>query len=205
MKSIIVVDDHPVVRLAVRNTFGGQDDCLFVGEASGPEEMMALIRQLPPDLVILDMMLGRNDGLTLIRKIRTIDPEIRVLVFSTRDDAVHVARARREGASGYVSKNAEPGVLLQAARSVLAGFLVFPETDGARGHEQIAVAPDICLSRRELSVLTLMAGGMRNKAIAERLYLSPKTISTYKARMQEKLGLASTLELIDYARFHGLG
>lgn len=95
MKSVLVVDDHPVVRMALANALSSQTDLLFVGEAASQDEALTLARQMPPDLVVLDMMLGETDGLMLIRHLRNLDPELRVLVFSMRDDAVHIARARR--------------------------------------------------------------------------------------------------------------
>lgn len=204
MKSVLVVDDHPVVRMALANALSSQTDLLFVGEAASQDEALALARQMPPDLVVLDMMLGESDGLMLIRHLRKLDPELRVLVFSMRNDAVHIARARREGASGYVAKSASMEVLLQTIRAVLSGFQVFPDSDNGKGSDMAMVEPAAQLSRRELTVLSLMCRGLRNKDIADSLFLSPKTISTYKSRMQEKLGLDSTLDLIDYARLHGL-
>lgn len=205
MKSVIVIDDHPIIAMAVKGYFEREGDFVIVGDASSGSAGLELVRRLTPDLVILDLLLSRVDGLTLIRQLRAIDPAPKILILSARDEAIYISRAAEEGANGFVAKSASLDILLQAARTVLAGFHLFPESAATRSRERPGGIGPTELSKRELAVLSHIAHGYRNKDIAGRLFLSPKTVSTYKTRLMNKLGLESVLDLVDYARSHGIG
>lgn len=202
MNTIMVVDDHPAICLALRSYIGQSGQLRVVSEASNGNEAMGKIRQERPDLVIVDLMLANSDGLELIRQIRQFDPLIRILVLSAREERVYIARAQEQGANGYVFKSRPLEDVLHAVQVVLTGYHCFPVDPG--------LIDDGCpetdsLSRRELAVLNHIARGCRNKDIAALLFISPKTVSTYKMRLLDKLKLRTTLDLAEYARSNGLG
>lgn len=204
MKSVVVIDDHPVVLTAVKTYFEKTDDFLVVGEALDGGSGIELVRRFRPDLIILDLFLAGMDGLTLIRHVRTVEPASKVLVLSARDEPIYIHRAAEAGAHGFVTKAVALDVIVQAARSVLAGFQLFPESPASARRERPGEVSPNELTHRELAVLSHIAHGYRNKDIANKLYLSPKTVSTYKVRLMNKLGLGGVLDLIDYARAHGI-
>lgn len=204
MKSVIVIDDHPVVAMAVKVCFEKTDDFLVIGEAMEGPIGVDLVRRMQPDLVVLDLALAGMDGLTLMGYLRKCDNVPKILVLSARDESIYINRAAEAGANGFVSKAAPLDTLVQAARSILAGFRIFPESSATALRKQPGGITPEELSCRELAVLSYIAHGYRNKDIASRLFLSPKTVSTYKVRLMNKLGLDRVLDLIDYARAHGI-
>jgi len=200
MKRIVIVDDHPMIRGAIASVLRVDSDLQIVGESGDGEEGLRIILSLIPDLVILDLDLPSLDGLSMIRRIRAQDDTIRILVLSAKPDHVIASHTQQAGANGYVSKSRELKEMLTAARTVLLGFDCFPAT---APHAAKSTSLDV-LSPREMEVLQYLARGVSNKEIASRLYLSDKTISTYKTRLCEKLGLSSLAALIEFASLHKL-
>jgi DNA-binding NarL/FixJ family response regulator len=197
MCTIVVIDDHPSVRMALRTYLEQEGQAQVVGEC-GSEEALSCVRTHRPDLVILDLALSSLDGLGLIRQISLIDPKIKVLILSARDERIYITRAAEQGACGYVSKVCSMQEILYAVQLVSAGYRCFPGGEGSGGRSMPV------LSRRELAVLRFIAQGGRNKDIAQSLFISPKTVSTYKMRLLTKLNLRTTLDLVEYARLNGL-
>lgn len=197
MCTVVVIDDHPPIRLALKTYLEQEGRCRVVGE-SGGADALSCVRTHRPDLVILDLALSSFDGLGLIRQVCLVDGNIRVLVLSSRDESIYVTRAAEQGASGYVSKASSMQEILYAVQLVRCGYRCFPGGVG----QSTPFAP--VLSRRELAVLRFIAGGSRNKDIAQALFISPKTVSTYKMRLLTKLNLRTTLDLVEYARMNGL-
>ncbi|TDV09310.1 response regulator transcription factor [Paraburkholderia caballeronis] len=198
MKRIVVVDDHPIVVKMLSNVLNA--DYELVGESGDGEEALHLVQTLKPDLVILDLELPKLDGLSVIRAIRAKHPETRVLVLSAKPEQVMANHTRIAGANGYVSKSRGIEELCSVVRAVLLGYDCFPagSCDGGRDVALNGLSP------REIEVLQYLARGMSNKSIAARLGLSDKTVSTYKTRVLDKLGVSSLAALIEYATLNNL-
>ena len=198
MHTVVVVDDHPAIRLAVRSAL----------EAGDGPTALAAIRDQQPDLVILDLDLPRLSGLDLLERVRKSQPEIKLLVLSAQQESIFAARTVQAGANGFMSKNENMTTVVQAAQTVLAGYSMFPSSAlSPQAHFNAPDTPDALiktLSDRELTVLQYLARGMSNKEIAETLLISNKTISSYKTRIFEKLRISTLVELVDFTRAHRL-
>ncbi|QYD72389.1 response regulator transcription factor [Paraburkholderia edwinii] len=200
MKRIVIVDDHPMVRGTVASMLATDPEMMVIGECGDGEGGLKMILSELPDLAILDLDLPKLDGLSMVRRIRAQSETIRLLVLSAKPEHVMAGQTRLAGANGYVSKGRELGELLTAARTVLLGYDCFPVEAVNASHEGGLE----CLSPREVEVLQYLARGVSNKDIATKLYLSDKTVSTYKARLREKLGLSSLAGMIEFATHHKL-
>lgn len=192
----MVVDDHPVMRRALRYVLDESADFDVVAEAGSVAEALASAADCEPALAIVDLRLPDGDGLDLIAQLRNARPTLRVVVFSSVDERLNAVYVRQAGAHGFVSKLLDPDELLASLRLVMIGYTCFaselPEPTG------------IALSRRESSVLHQLIRGQSNVEIAASLNLSPKTISTYKVRLLQKLGLQNVVDLVEYAKTNGL-
>ncbi|MFZ6045982.1 response regulator [Pseudomonas sp. CR3202] len=205
MRSALIVDDHPVIRMAVRMLLE-RNDMVVVGEADNGVDALQLIRQHEPDIVILDIGIPRLDGLNVISRIRALGLESHVLVLTAQPADSFSQRCFQAGAKGFISKEEDLQNLVTAINAISAGFTVFPAlTQGSSQVPALSEAELVGrLSNQELMVLQYLASGLSNKDIAERMLLSNKTVSTYKTRIQQKLNLDSLLELIEFARRNDL-
>jgi len=203
LTTILIVDDHPALRLVLRSQISqmlGVDEVL---EADNGQSAIELVRSRMPDLVILDLDIPRISGLDVAPRLRTIHPQVRILVVSALDPAVFVARAWQAGVQGFISKTQDVKEILRAVEAVLAGYMVFPAMtrDGA---PRLAMARDEenlrRLSDKEVVVLQMLARGMSYKAISNELFISNKTVSSYKSCIMAKLQVESLVELVDFAR-----
>jgi len=207
MNSVVVVDDHPAICLAVKATIERDGDFKVVGEASTGPAALAIVRDQSPSLVIVDLDLPGMNGLSLIGRIRDDHPGVRLLVLSAQRESIFAIRALKAGADGFVSKTEDMRKVAEAARSVLAGYSVFPvsalalfkDAGAGAGASQLSSLTD-----RELTVLQHLARGMNNREIGDLLHISNKTVSTFKARIFEKLGISTIMEAVDVARRHHL-
>ncbi|KIV67297.1 DNA-binding response regulator, LuxR family [Pseudomonas sp. FeS53a] len=205
MRTALIVDDHPVIRMAVRMLLE-RNGLEVVGEADNGVDAVQLVRQHEPDVVILDIGIPRLDGLNVISRIRSLGLDSHVLVLTSLPAEGFCQRCLQAGARGFVGKEEDLQNLVIAINSISAGFTFFPADvlpvgQGTPASEQELVGR---LSNQELMVLQYLASGLGNKEIAERMLLSNKTVSTYKSRIQQKLNLASLLELIEFARRNDL-
>jgi two-component system response regulator FimZ (fimbrial Z protein) len=198
MKRIVVIDDHPIVLKMLVNVLHVEYE--LVGECGDGEEGLRLVQSLEPDLAILDLELPKLDGLSVIRGIRAKVPDTRVLVLSAKPEQVMANHTRIAGANGYVSKSRGVEELCGVVRAVLLGYDCFP-AGSCGGGRDVALNG---LSPREVEVLQYLARGMSNKGIAARLGLSDKTVSTYKTRVLDKLGVSSLAALIEFAALNKL-
>ncbi|POR51000.1 LuxR family two component transcriptional regulator [Paraburkholderia eburnea] len=198
MKRIVVIDDHPIVLKMLANVLNTEYE--LVGECGDGEEGLRLVHALQPDLVILDLELPRLDGLSVIRGIRTKQAGTRVLVLSAKPEQVMANHTRIAGANGYVSKSRGVEELCGVVKAVLLGYDCFP-AGSCGGGRDVALNG---LSPREVEVLQYLARGMSNKGVAARLGLSDKTVSTYKTRVLDKLGVSSLAALIEFATLNKL-
>lgn len=207
---VLVVDDHPLLRNGLVQLIQGQPDLAVCGEAeTAGATILAVDDDPPPDLVILDLMLGNADGLELIKQIRSLRPGLFILVISMHDELIYAERALRAGASGYVMKKEPPQEVLNAARAVLRGEVHLSGRMRVLLNEK-GLAPDPChflvpeatppLSDRELHVFRLIGAGLATKQIATELHLSIKTIETYRENLKTKLRLPNAPELVQAAK-----
>ena len=207
MIKILIADDHAIVRGGLKQIIATTDDIVVTGEAAQGSEVVDKLRICEVDLLLLDMTMPGISGVDLIRRIRVEQPSLPVLVLSIHNEAQVVSRALRAGATGYVSKDSDPDVLLAAIRKLAAGGrFIDPKLVDAIIFETHSgdAPPHEVLSDREFQVLQMLAAGTSINEIAEMLALSAKTISTHKMRLMQKLGLGNNAELILYTVRHGL-
>ena len=207
MIRIIIADDHAIVRGGLKQIFAMTSDVVVVSEAAQSSEVLEQWRQVACDLLLLDLTMPGVSGVDLICRLHDEKPDLPILVLSMHNEGQIVARALKAGAAGYVTKDSEPEILLAAVRKVAAGgkyidpALVESMIFNIGSHNDL---PHDSLSERELQVLRMIAAGGPLGEIAEQLHLSPKTVSTHKMRLMQKLGIDNNADLVRYASKHGL-
>jgi len=208
MIEVILCDDHALIRRGIRDTLSDATDIRVVGEAGEYGELRSLMRQQRCDVLVLDINLPGRSGLDVLHVLKDEGASARVLIVSMYPEDQYAIRALRAGAAGYVNKGGDPQELVQAVRTVAQGRkYVTPEIAQMLVESLTAPPsenPHERLSDRELQTLQLIASGKRLSDIADELLLSPKTVSVYRARVLEKLGLANNAELTVYAIRNGL-
>ncbi|MFJ3447958.1 response regulator [Pseudomonas sichuanensis] len=205
MQTVFIVDDHPVIRLAIRMLLENQGYNVL-GESDNGVDAMQMIRECRPDLVILDISIPKLDGLEMLSRFQSMAIPLKVLVLTAQSPALFAIRCMHSGAAGYVCKQEDLGELLSAIKAVLSGYNYFPSQ--ALNAAQKSCNKELELFRqvndRELMVLQLFAQGRSNKEIAKGMFLSNKTVSTYKKRLMHKLQASTLVELIDVAKRNAL-
>jgi DNA-binding NarL/FixJ family response regulator len=200
--SVLLVDDHHLVRRGFRRMLEDEDDIMVVGEASDGDEAIRLARQLRPRVVVMDCALPGTSGLVATRKILEESPKIAVLMLSMHSEDTLVRQALDAGACGYILKNAVDLELAAAVRRVAAGETVLASqlshSASLKGERSPALTP------RELEILQLIVDGKSNKEIADALGLSANTVSVHRANIMDALGIHKTAELVVYAIRNGL-
>jgi two-component system response regulator EvgA len=204
MSSVLIVDDHPALRLVIRAQLMQVLGVAEVIEADNGQTAVELTRQYMPDLAILDLDIPRINGLDVIPRLRLVHPEIRVLILSGHDAATFVQRAVRAGAQGFVSKSQDMKEIMRSVEAVLSGYSVFPMTAGPAfvpASDALSEQDKLeSLSDKELVILQMLAKGMSNKAIGDALFISNKTVSSHKSRIMQKVRVQTLVELVDFAR-----
>jgi DNA-binding NarL/FixJ family response regulator len=200
---VLVVDDHPVVRLGLRAMLSADAALSVVAEADSAETALELAKGSEIDLALVELSLGHGKGLELVRTLHQCVPDLPILVFSARDEALFAERSLKAGARGYIMKREPIERLAGAIRRVLAGQIVVSDALAQdlleRAGTQVAGRGLAHLTNRELEVLQMIGGGLNTAAIAQRLRLSVKTIETYRSNIKTKLGLRDATDLIRYA------
>jgi DNA-binding NarL/FixJ family response regulator len=209
---IVLADDHPVVRRGLHALIDTLDGLEVVGEAADGEDAVREVQLLQPDVVLMDVRMPGLDGVEATRRVRAVSPKTAVLVLTMYDEDTTVLAAMRAGASGYLLKGADQDEIVAAIRSVVAGQTIFGPGMAAHLLEVFSTAtpagdptPFPQLTERERAILDLLAGGSRTAVIAERLFLSPKTVSNHLTSIFAKLEVADRAEAIVRAREGGLG
>jgi len=207
--SVMLADDHAVVRDGLRALLEGGNDLQVVAVAGNGREAVSEALRLRPDIVIMDIAMPELDGVEATRRIVERSPETRVLILSMYLSAEHIYRALQAGAQGYVLKESAGEEVVDAIRALRAGkrYLSHRITETVIDdylREGTNVSPLDSLSLRERDVLQLVVEGRTNAAIAQALSLSPKTVETYRARIMKKLKVRDTVELVKFSMRHGL-
>jgi DNA-binding NarL/FixJ family response regulator len=205
---VAIADDHPIVRQGLRRIASEDPGISVTGEAATAEELFQLLEAAPVDVALLDVSMPGATFAETLRELRERHPSVKVLVLSVHPEDQWAVRALRAGAAGYLTKDHSPEQLVQAVRRVARGGKYVSESLA----EKLAGMVDQgrtralheLLSDREFEVLRALGSGMSVKDVAEQLHLSAKTVSTYRTRLLEKMGLRSKVDLVRYVMVHDL-
>ena len=207
MTRIIIADDHTLFRIGLKQMLESFDGVSVVAEAANAAQTLDVVQGVAADLLVSDLTMPGTGGTQLIEQLHRQHPALPILILSMHDEPATVRRALQAGATGYLTKESSPAMLQAAVRQVAAGERFIPpalaetlafESVRARG------LPHETLSQRERQIFKLIAQGVSLNQIAEQLHLSPKTVTTHKTHLMEKLGIANNAELIRYAIEHKL-
>ena len=206
--SILIVDDHAVVRSGLKLLLNAEEDFEVVGEAGNAQEAVLRAKLLQPDILLCDVVMPGRSGIEVAQEVREVAPDTKVVMLSMQDDPAYVREAFGAGAAGYVLKEAADSELVRAVTEVAnGGRYVNPELGArlafaeAQAQQEAEADP---LSDREREVLHLLALGHTNQEIAKMLYISVRTAETHRAHIMQKLRLETRAELVRYALDHGL-
>jgi DNA-binding NarL/FixJ family response regulator len=206
LRRVLIVDDHPIVRQGLRRIMENEDDLVVCGEAESVREARTAIKELSPDVMIVDISLKQGDGIELVRDVRAHHPQLPILVLSMHDETIYAERMLSAGANGYIMKLAASEQFLVALRRVLDGGIYVSEAVGnnmiqkfAAGGAYISANPVDRLSNRELQVLHMIGKGMSTRETAASLNLSIKTVESHRQRIKRKLNLQTGTQLVQYA------
>jgi two-component system response regulator DevR len=205
--TVFLLDDHEIVRRGVRDLLEAEEDLVVVGEASTEEEAIGRILAVDPDVAVLDVRLQEGDGISACREIRSRHPRTACLMLTSFADDEALFQAIVAGAAGYVLKQIRSSDLVDAIRRVAKGQQLLDPAATARVMERLRRGPQedeliARLSPQERSVLSLLADGLTNRQIADRLYLAEKTIKNYVTSVLSKMGMARRTEAAVYAARH---
>jgi two-component system, NarL family, response regulator NreC len=211
MINIILADDHNVVRKGIRAILADDSDFKVIGEAADGLEAINLVEKLEPDVLVLDLMMGGINGLEVTRQLHKKCPKTAIVVLSMHSNEAYVIEALRSGARGYILKDNTTDELARAIREVASGHRYLSSVLAERAIEAYTNTANVAsqdpydrLTTREREVLQMAAQGHSNSDIAERLFISPRTIETHRANLMRKLGLHSHAELLKFAIMRGI-
>ncbi|MFJ9990231.1 response regulator [Pseudomonas putida] len=199
MTTVLMVDDHPTVRLAVRILLE-RERFEVVGESGNGIEAVQLARQLAPKVVILDIGLPGLDGMEVIKRLQLLDPAPKIMVLTGQSSDLYVRRCLDAGISAFVNKDEDLDALLFALKALVKGYSTFPQMSVNSSTLESETVRLNSLSNREMEVLRRLARGENNKYIGTAMNLSAKTISTYRGRIGDKLKTESLVEMVDLAK-----
>ncbi|MCD6307057.1 MAG: response regulator transcription factor [Deltaproteobacteria bacterium] len=212
--SILIIDDHPLFREGLKAIIGRNPRFQVIGEAGTAQEGLQMARRHQPNLILLDISLPDRNGIQLTRDIRALLPDTRILIVSMHAKIDYIAEAFQAGATGYVVKESAAERLLKGIEYVLRGDYFLDSSvsrqvvkrlmESPAKEEKISDAGYGSLSAREQEVMRLLAEGLSRKEIAQRLFISPKTVENHRTNIMNKLGLHGTMDLIRYAARLGL-
>lgn len=204
---ILLVDDHTVVRNGVRLMLSSESDIVVEGEAANSQDALHLVRERDFDVALVDIAMPGKNGLELLRLLRAEKPKLAVLILSTYSEEVYAVRALKLGAAGYLTKDSPAAALVAAVRKAASGGKYLSPALAEKIAGMIGgsdMSSHEALSNRELEVLKMIAAGDSLVKIADALHLSPNTVTTYRTRILEKMGMANNAELTRYAIENGL-
>jgi two-component system, NarL family, invasion response regulator UvrY len=205
---ILIADDHAIVREGLKQILAETADMVVAGEASNGQEVLELVRKADFDLVLLDLAMPEKDGLDALKELKQEKPHLPVLVLSIYPEEQYAVRVLKAGASGYLTKESAPDELIAAIRKVSQKGKYVSQSLGEKLASYLTADPDQpaheLLSDREYRVMLMIASGKTVTEVAEALFLSVKTISTYRVRALRKMGMKNNAEFAYYAIKHGL-
>jgi len=207
MIRVIIVDDHPVVRRGLKQIIAAEQEMQVVGEAENAGEALRVIRRTACDAVVLDITLPDGSGLDVLSQLKSERPTLPVLIMSIHEEEQYALRVLKAGASGYLMKNSIPEELIKAIRKITSGGKYVSTSLAERLASEFASpgkSPHENLSDREFQILCLIASGKSLKEIGEALCISGKTVSSYRARILEKMNMSTNADLTRYALEHDL-
>jgi DNA-binding NarL/FixJ family response regulator len=203
MITILIADDHPMVREGLKKTLSEEPDIRILGEARNAQETRALVAEHDADVLVLDISMPGTSGLSLLQDVLRLKKDLRVLILSMHPEERFAIRALKEGAAGYLTKESAPEELAQAIRKITTGRRYISPTLAEKLVEELqsnnAALPHELLSEREYEIFLMIAGGKTVSAIAEELSLSVATVSTHRRRILEKMGLSTNADIVQYA------
>lgn len=207
--SVLLIDDHPVALTGLRLVLGKHAGFRICGEASDARTARRLVEELRPEFIVMDLRLGGRDGVELVEDLHLLHPEAQILIFSSLDEMCYAKRTLRAGARGFVMKDRDLEDVRTALEQLACGAHAFSPTVQRALFDEVAGRgagdPIEELSDRELQIFRLLGEGRSTAEIAEDLYLSMKTVGTYRERLKEKLKLKTARELEESARVHVSG
>jgi two-component system response regulator NreC len=210
MTRVLIADDHAIVRAGLRALLVEEAEFDLVGEAVGGYEAIDLVEKTGPDVLILDLSMPDLDGISVTRKIKPHFPNLKILILTLHEDEALLKEAIKAGAAGYILKRAAEAELISAIRVILRGDL-YIDPSMVRGLFEESRSPQInqkdpteSLTPRETEILRLIVEGYTNRQIGQELIISIRTVEGHRANISDKLGLHSRVELVRYARQHGL-
>lgn len=210
MINVLIADDHAIVRTGLRALLGSDPDLQLAGEATGGYEAIELVGKTRPDILILDLSMPDLDGIAVTRQLKPQYPDLRILILTVHEDEAMLREAIRAGASGYIVKRAAEAELIAAIETIRRGDLYVDPTmlrvllvESKKPRTEQPASPDP-LTPRETDVLKLIVQGYTNRQVGEELGISVRTVEGHRANLLEKLGLRTRVELVRYARDHGL-
>jgi DNA-binding NarL/FixJ family response regulator len=202
-RRVLIVDDHPIVRHGLKTMIDAESDLMVCGEAQSDREARAALREVDPDVMIVDVSLAQGDGMDLVREVHAQRPDLPMLVLSMHDETIYAERLLAAGARGYIMKEAAYDQLLVALRKVLGGGVYLSEAMasrvGSNGEGASPPNPVGRLSNRELQVLSLIGRGLSSRQAAESLNVSVKTVESHRQSLKRKLNLATNAQLLQYS------
>jgi DNA-binding NarL/FixJ family response regulator len=208
MTNVIIADDHPLMRGGIKRAFSDEPDIALINEAQDGSELLAILKNVKPDILVMDLDMPGKDGIGLLKHIKQLYPRIPVLILSVHAAEHYAVRVLKAGAMGYLNKKHVESELLDAVRKIIYQKRRYISPDVG---EQLALQADTLntplhetLSDREFEVFCKLAEGMNVKGIANELSLSADTVYTYRGRVKEKMGLKTNVEIARYAMEHQL-
>lgn len=204
MIKVVIADNHPIVRLGIRNVLSTASDFELIDDVGTTTELFQSLKKSTPDVVLLELDIPEINGIATIRKIKQEFPEVKVLIYSGQSEDVYALSTIRAGAFGYLSKTADLDYIVTALRKVYDGKMFITNELAQRlAFDEGTQKPRRFfrkLSTREVEVLKMLASGKRNKEVAQGLNLNEKTVSTYKARLMKKLNVDNLVDLLQQAK-----
>jgi len=210
---VVLADDHPIVRDGLRKLLSLEDDIDVVGEASDGREVLQLVQQNEPDVVLLDLRMPNLDGLSALQALQQMNKKARVIVLTASEDKNEFVQAMKLGCSGIVLKQTSPDLIVKSIRKVFAGEIWLDSHTTAAVMRQFAAPGEVMggkgrerspLSAREREIVSLVAQGYKNKEMAEKMFISEQTVKNHLHNIFDKLGVSDRLELALYAIHKGL-
>ncbi len=211
MTKVLIADDHTIVRTGLRALLESDPTITLVGEATGGYETIEKVSLHQPDILVLDISMPDLDGISVVKKLSPQFPELKILILTLHDDKALLREAIKSGASGYILKQAAESDLIMAISVIMRGDMYVEPSmlqgvfnEGIKSQRSDETEDPIPLTAREIDVLRLIAQGYTNRQIGEELSISVRTVEGHRANLTKKLGIRSRVDLVRYARAHGL-